>query len=75
MGGGKARRQAQAAAEASNREAAAYREQTDLLRRKIETQAMKAQRILMRGLRARGQGIFETDFIQSPLGGTGTTGL
>lgn len=75
MGGKSAKRQARAAAEASREEAANLRSQTEILKKRTESQAMKAQRILMRSLRARGQGFFETDFAPADrLGGEGGLG-
>ena len=75
MGGKSAKRQARAAAEASREEAANLRSQTEILKKRTESQAMKAQRILMRSLRARGAGFFETDFTPADtLGGGGTLG-
>ena len=76
MGGRSAKRAANQAAEASRAEAANYREQSALLQRRTEDQAKKAQRVLMRSLRARGSGFFETDFTPGsavPMGGAGGT--
>jgi hypothetical protein len=74
MGGKGARRSAQAAADASRAEAQTLREQTSLLQQTTQRQAERAQRILMRSLRARGTGIFETDFTPAGLGGAGVLG-
>lgn len=69
MGGKSAKRAANQAAEASRAEASNLREQTSILQRRTEEQSKKAQRLLMRSLRARGAGFFETDFADSALGG------
>lgn len=78
MAGSKsARRAANAAAEQARQEAARFRHETDLLKRRTEDERLRAQRILMRALRSRGGGIFESDFLSqfgSTLGGTGTLG-
>lgn len=71
MGGGKAaRRQAEAAAAQSREEAARLREQTEILKNQTKQQKQKSQTIMMRALRARGGGFFETD----QLGGGGSLG-
>lgn len=75
MGGRSAKREARAAAEASRTEAANFREQTASLQKRTELAAAKAQRTLMRSLRARGSGYFESDFLggtNDSLGGGGT---
>lgn len=77
MGGKGARREAQAAAETSRREAEALRQQTVLAQTRADEAAKRAQRLLMRNLRARGGGLFETDFMAdagSTLGGGGVLG-
>lgn len=76
MGGNSAKRRANAAAEESRVEAANYRTQTSILQKRTEDQAKKAQRLLLRSLRSRGAGFFETDFLStsaSSLGGNGGT--
>lgn len=74
MGGKSAKRAANQAAESSRIEAENYRQQTSLLQRRTEDQSKKAQRLLMRSLRARGAGFFETDFAPgSTLGGNAGT--
>ncbi len=74
MGGKSAKRRANAAAEEARNEAANYRAQTDILKKRTEDAAKKAQRLLLRSLRSRGAGFFETDFAQpSTLGGEGGT--
>ena len=74
MAGGKsAKRAASDAAAASREEAARYREATAMVKQRTEQERLKAQRLLMRSLRSRGTGIFESDFI-STLGGQGTLG-
>ena len=73
MAGKSAKREARAAAEASRTEAQNYRTQTAALQKKTELAQVKAQRLLMRSLRARGAGFFETDFLggeSSTLGGS-----
>lgn len=75
MGGKSAKRQANQAAEQSRVEAENMRKQTAILQKRTEDQALKAQKMLMRSLRARGAGYFETDFTPSAtLGGGGTLG-
>ena len=61
MGGGSARRRAEEAAEASRREATNLREQTKILERRTQRDAKKASNIMMRALRARGGGFFQSD--------------
>jgi hypothetical protein len=70
MAGKSAKRQAKAAAEASNVEAGRLAEQTTLLKKRTEATALKSQRILLRALRSRGGGFFETD-TQSTTGAQG----
>lgn len=72
-GSSKARRQAQ---EAANQAEAARQElekQTKEYKRRADQEQRKAQRLLMRQLRAAGGGFFETDTSTS-LGGTGALG-
>ena len=70
MGGNSAKRRANQAAESSRVEAESFRQQTTILQKRTDAQAKKAQRMLMRSLRARGTGFFETDFARAvPLGG------
>lgn len=74
MGGKSAKRRANAAAEASRAEAENFRQQTSILQKRTDEQARKAQRLLIRSLRSRGAGFFETDFNSaSSLGGSGST--
>ena len=74
MGGKSARRRANAAADASRAEAENFRQQTSILQKRTEEQARKAQRLLIRTLRSRGAGFFESDFSSSSnLGGSGGT--
>lgn len=76
MGGSSSKRRANQAAEESRVEAANYRAQTSLLQKRTEDQAKKAQRMLLRSLRSRGAGFFESDFTNnaaSSLGGEGGT--
>jgi hypothetical protein len=72
-GGGGAKRQAAQAAEQSRAEAAAYRIETANLQRKTDAASAKAQRVLMRSLRARGGGFFESD-APAALGGGANIG-
>jgi len=77
MGGKGARREAQAAADTSRREAEALRQQTVMAQARADDAARRAQRLLMRNLRARGGGLFESDFVadgSTSLGGGGTLG-
>ena len=73
-GGKRARRAANAAAEASREQANLLKEQTNQLRKQAERNAMRAQKILFRSLRARGGGFFESDSSNSLLGGSGVLG-
>lgn len=74
MGGKSARRRANDAAQEAREEAANYRAQTSLIQKRADAQAKKAQRMLLRTLRSRGAGFFETDFLNtSQLGGEGGT--
>jgi len=60
------------AAQESKEEAARYRAQTEALQKQTAAAQMRAQRVLMRSLRARGSGFFESDFLggnNQPLGG------
>ncbi len=75
MGGRSAKRRANQAAEASRVESENMRQQTAILQKRTEDASKKAQRVLMRSLRARGAGFFETDFAPAAtLGGGGTLG-
>lgn len=74
MAGRSARREAKNAAAASRAEAENFRQQTASLQEKTARAQIKAQRMLMRSLRSRGAGFFETDFLggdNNPLGGGG----
>jgi hypothetical protein len=75
MSGRSAKKRANQAAEEARTEAANYRAQTSILQKRTDDQAKKAQRILLRTLRSRGAGFFETDFNTSgtTLGGAGST--
>jgi hypothetical protein len=74
MGGKSAKRRANAAAEESRQEAANYRAQTSILKKRTEDEIKKSQRLLLRSLRSRGAGFFETDFMNpNQLGGEGGT--
>lgn len=64
MGGGSARRRANEAAEKSKREAQRLRGETDALQRRTRLDTERAQQIMIRSLRARGGGVFESDFAQ-----------
>lgn len=75
MGGRSAKRRANQAAEQSRVESENMRQQSAILAKRTEDQARKAQKLLMRSLRARGSGYFETDFVPAnTLGGGGTLG-
>lgn len=77
MSGGKsARREARAAAEESRKESEVFRQQSLSLSQKADAEAKRAQRLLIRALRARGSGYFETDFTSQnqTLGGGGVLG-
>ena len=67
MAGRSARREAKNAAAASRAEAENFTQQTASLQEKTARAQLKAQRMLMRSLRTRGSGFFESDF----LGGSG----
>ncbi len=74
MGGKSAKRRANQAAEESRQAAADYRTQTTILKKRTEDEIKKSQRMLLRSLRSRGAGFFETDFMNaSKLGGEGGT--
>jgi len=78
MGGGSGRRQARQAAEQSRVEAETARQQAAIIQKRAQDSALKAQRVLMRSLRSRSAGFFETDFTTGGagglLGGGGTLG-
>ena len=73
-----AEREAQSAAEAADKARADLENMTRLEKEKTEREKQKAQRLLMRSLRAGGGGYFETDTSTSGkgtlLGGTGAVG-
>jgi hypothetical protein len=71
-GSSSAKRQAQYAAEEAERVRGELTRQTEELKRQREQEKRKAQRLLMRSLRASGGGFFETD--AQTLGSAGVLG-
>ena len=69
-----AQREAQAAAAAADSARADLEAQTKIEKERQNREKLKAQRVLMRSLRAASGGYFETDSPGTTLGGSGVIG-
>lgn len=73
-GASRAKRQAKAAAAQSEQARIELAQQTEFLRKQSEDEKKRANRLLLRSVRAAGGGFFETDSGGQTLGGTGVLG-